>query len=223
MNARPHPICGNAKPPHAVKSGNMAEHYFSSHDGEITRTIPLNVELDGVGRDLVTAPGVFSPKGLDKGTAVLLKEVPEPQGNSLLDIGCGWGPITLSLALRRPTAKVLGIDVNQRSLDLTRRNAELLGLTNVSVGLPEDIAPDQRFDTIWSNPPIRVGKDVLHDILLTWLPRLSPGGHAYLVVQKNLGADSLMPWMSQHLDDSFAVTRYATSKGFRILHVERDR
>lgn len=199
----------------------MAEHYFSSHSGDPLHTRPLTVELDGAPRDLVTAPGIFSPKGLDKGTAVLLKEVPEPVGNSLLDIGCGWGPITLTMALRSPEATVFGVDVNHRSLSLTSLNAARLGLDHVVTALPEDIDPEVRFDTIWSNPPVRVGKDVLHDILLTWLPRLSPGGHAYLVVQKNLGADSLLPWIGEHLGDSFRATRFATSKGFRILEIAR--
>ena len=85
--------------------------------------------------------------------------------------------------------------------------------------------PELRFDTIWSNPPIRVGKEVLHEILLTWLPRLAPEGEAYLVVQKNLGSDSLQKWLDAKLDElypgEFEVSRYATAKGFRILQVYR--
>lgn len=200
----------------------MAEHYFSSHtDGEL-RTRPLAVELNGSMRHLVTAPGIFSPQGLDKGTAVLLKEVPEPSGNSLLDIGCGWGPIGLTMALRNGDARVTAVDVNRRSLELTRLNAETLGLDTVTAALPEDVDPDLAFDTIWSNPPIRVGKEILHEILLTWIPRLVPGGTAYLVVQKNLGADSLIPWLSEHLGDGFTTSRFATAKGFRIIEVRRD-
>lgn len=199
----------------------MAEHYFSSHDEGDLQTRPLTVELDGVRRELVTASGVFSPKGLDKGTAVLFKEVPQPSGNSLLDIGCGWGPITLTMALRNPLAKVTAIDVNQRSLELTRRNAAALGIETISAALPEEVDPELTFDTIWSNPPIRVGKEVLHDILLTWLPRLALGGCAYLVVQKNLGADSLVPWIDEHLGQGFDVGRYATAKGFRVIEVRR--
>ncbi len=212
---------GSRSGAHAVKSLFMAEHYFSSHDEDGLTPRPLTVELEGSERHLVTASGVFSPKGLDKGTAVLLREAPEPRGNSLLDIGCGWGPITLTLALRRPGAQVLGVDVNQRSIELTRRNAASMGLDTISTALPDDVDPGLTFDTIWSNPPIRVGKDVLHDILMTWLPRLSVGGSAYLVVQKNLGADSLIPWLAQNLGAEFAVHRYATSKGFRVIEVRR--
>ena len=90
---------------------------------------------------------------------------------------------------------------------------------------PDEVDPTLRFDTIWSNPPIRVGKEVLHNILLTWLPRLAPGGAAYLVVQKNLGSDSLQKWLDAHFlerfEGEFTVSRYATSKGFRVLEVLR--
>ena len=143
----------------------------------------------------------------------------------MLDIGCGWGPITLTLAMLAPQAQVHAVDVNSRSISLTKRNAAALGLSNVTVGTPESVDPKLRFDTIWSNPPIRVGKEVLHEILLTWLPRLAPGGEAYLVVQKNLGSDSLQKWMDAQLKElhpgEFEVSRYATSKGFRILQVHR--
>lgn len=199
----------------------MPEHYFSSHAGEDFRPQPLAVQLEGERRDLVSAPGIFSPKGLDKGTAVLLREAPAPQGQQLLDIGCGWGPIALSMGLRCPDAQVTAVDVNRRSLELTRTNAQRLGLGGVQALAPEEVDPALRFDTIWSNPPIRVGKQALHEILLTWLPRLNPGGHAVLVVQKNLGSDSLAAWLDQQLGEDFAVQRLSTSKGFRILEVRR--
>jgi 16S rRNA (guanine1207-N2)-methyltransferase len=199
----------------------MAEHYFSSQTGRDFTPRPLSVDLAGATREVLTAPGIFSPKGLDKGTAVLLKEVPAARGRRLLDVGCGWGPLSLSMALENPAAEVLGVDVNERSLALTSMNAEKLGLGNVTACRPEDVDPELRFDTIWSNPPIRVGKEVLHGILLTWLPRLSPGGVAYLVVQKNLGSDSLAAWLGTALGEEFSVARLTTSKGFRILRVLR--
>ena len=199
----------------------MAEHYFSSQSGRDFTPRPLSVDLAGATREVLTAPGIFSPKGLDKGTAVLLKEVPAARGSRLLDVGCGWGPLSLSMALQNPAAEILGVDVNERSLALTEMNAEKLGLGNVAARLPEDVDPELRFDTIWSNPPIRVGKEVLHGILLTWLPRLSPGGAAYLVVQKNLGSDSLAAWLGTALGEGFSVARLTTSKGFRILRVLR--
>jgi 16S rRNA G1207 methylase RsmC len=197
-------------------------HYFSSSPaGPFTRK-PLTVELAGETRRLQTSTGIFSPDGIDKGTAVLLAEVPAPSptGN-LLDIGCGWGPVALTMALRAPHAKVYAVDVNERCITLTNENAAALGLSNVVASTPDAVDPDVRFDTIWSNPPIRIGKDELHSLLKLWLPRLAQGGTAWLVVQKNLGSDSLQRWLAAELDDSFAVSRESTSKSFRILKVRK--
>ena len=197
-------------------------HYFSaSPAGPFTRK-PLTVELAGKTRTLQTSGGIFSPDGIDKGTAVLLAEVPAPSpAGNLLDIGCGWGPIALTMALQSPGAHVYAVDVNERCITLTNENAASLGLGNVTASAPEDVDPELRFDTIWSNPPIRIGKDELHSLLKLWIPRLAPGGSAWLVVQKNLGSDSLQRWLSQELDASFTVTREATAKSFRILRVRK--
>ena len=199
-----------------------SDHYFSSQPSGPEVRRPLRVFLDGRERTLVTSGGIFSPDAIDKGTAVLLDEVPAPSptGN-LLDIGCGWGPVTLTLALKSPGARVYAVDVNERSLALTRDNAAALGLDNVSVSLPEDVDPDLRFNTIWSNPPIRIGKDELHALLLLWLPRLAPEGTAWLVVQKNLGADSLQKWIADQLGTGYSVSRHSTAKSFRVLKIVR--
>ncbi|MCT1456933.1 class I SAM-dependent methyltransferase [Kocuria rhizophila] len=197
-------------------------HYFVSDPSLPEKRRRIGVELRGRPVDVVTAAGVFSPGDLDKGTAALLRTVPDPQGTDLLDIGCGWGPITIALAQAAPEARVTAVDVNQRSLQLTAENARSLGLTGVETALPQDVPEGRTFDTIWSNPPIRVGKDALHEILTTWLPRLNPGGTAWLVVQKNLGGDSLQRWLAQTLTADFRVERAATDKGFRIIAVHRD-
>lgn len=197
-------------------------HYFVSDPSLPEKRRRIGVELRGRHVDVVTAAGVFSPGDLDKGTAALLRTVPDPQGTDLLDIGCGWGPITIALAQAAPEARVTAVDVNQRSLQLTAENARSLGLTGVQTALPQDVPEGRTFDTIWSNPPIRVGKDALHEILTTWLPRLNPGGTAWLVVQKNLGGDSLQRWLAQTLTADFRVERAATDKGFRIIAVRRD-
>ncbi|MCU1515367.1 MAG: rRNA methyltransferase [Pseudarthrobacter sp.] len=197
-------------------------HYFSaSPAGPFTRK-PLTVDLAGETRNLQTSGGIFSPDGIDKGTAVLLAEVPAPSpAGNLLDIGCGWGPIALTMALRAPHARVYAVDVNERCITLTNENAAALGLGNVTASAPEGVDPELRFDTIWSNPPIRIGKDELHSLLTLWIPRLAAGGSAWLVVQKNLGSDSLQRWLSQQLDSTFTVTRETTAKSFRILRVRK--
>ena len=189
-------------------------HYFDPGDGEWTSR-EIQVVLEGREFTLETAASTFSPEHLDTGTRILLETVPDPIG-TVLDIGCGWGPIALTAALRSPESPVWGIDVNQRALELTRRNAVRVGVSNVTVGLPDDVPDDLRFDTIWSNPPIRVGKAELHAILETWIPRLNPGGEAWLVVAKSLGAESLRKWLGERWPDS-EVSTAEIAKGFRVI------
>ncbi|KQQ50135.1 class I SAM-dependent methyltransferase [Plantibacter sp. Leaf314] len=198
------------------------EHYFTAEPASELQLRPITAKLGGVDRSLVSASGIFSPGHLDQGTLVLLANTPPPPATGdLLDIGCGWGPIALSLALASPEATVWAVDVNQRALQLTRINAERLGLDNIRAVLPEDVPEDIRFSTVWSNPPIRVGKDELHRLLMHWLPRLQDDGDAWLVVQKNLGSDSLQKWLQEELPASFHVGRAAMAKGFRVLHARR--
>lgn len=206
-----------------LKFANMgSDHYFSAKPaGEESRR-PLRVVLAGASRDLSTAGGIFSPGRIDQGTAVLLNAVPEPPADGiLLDVGCGWGPLALTMGLKSPQAAIYAVDVNERSLSLTRDNAAALNLDNVKTAKPEDIDPQLRFDTIWSNPPIRVGKPELHSLLDLWINRLAPGGTAWLVVQRNLGSDSLQKWMTAEFGAEFQVTREHSSKGFRVLSVHR--
>ena len=197
-----------------------SDHYFSAQPSTPFTRKSIHVTLGGREHTVNTAGGIFSPDGIDKGTAVLLGGVPAPAPQGiLLDIGCGWGPIALSLAMASPEATVHAVDVNERSVELTRENAQALSLDNVVTTTPEAVDESVRFHTIWSNPPIRVGKEALHGILLQWLPRLAPGGTAWLVVQKNLGSDSLQKWLARELPTGFLVDRYSTAKSFRILRV----
>ena len=199
----------------------MSEHYFSDTPTgpERRRTVP--VELFGRTVTVQTANGVFSGDGLDKATAVLLREVPPPTGSPrILDLGCGWGPISLGLALAVPGAQLDAVDVNDRALALCRDNAARLGVDQrVRALRPEEVAADLTYDQIWSNPPIRIGKAALHDLLLRWLTRLTPDGVAYLVVGKNLGADTLARWLG---DQGWACSRISSAKGFRVLEVRPD-
>jgi 16S rRNA (guanine1207-N2)-methyltransferase len=196
------------------------EHYFTAQPAAPSERRTIEVELAGRLLSLVTAGGVFSPDRVDTGTQVLLQEAPPPPVHgTFLDLGCVWGPIDLSLGLLAPAATVYAVDVNERALELLRANADNAGLANVRAGRPDGVPSDLRFDLIWSNPPIRVGKEALHDLLRTWLPRLADDGEAYLVVQKNLGADSLQRWLRESL--MLSCDRVAVAKGFRVLRVSR--
>ncbi len=198
------------------------EHYFSSTPGSELKLRTIHATLAGASREVVTASGVFSPDRIDTGTQVLLASVPAPPpGGNLLDLGCGWGPIALTLAIESPHATVWAVDVNERALDLVRANAEKMSITNLNAVSPEDVPDDVMFMTIWSNPPIRVGKHELHGLLERWLPRLEYGSDAWLVVQRNLGSDSLHRWMQASFPEDFSFVRAATNKGYRVLRARR--
>ena len=198
------------------------EHYFSELPGSELKFREIRVKLAGQVFELTTSNGIFSPERVDSGTQVLLANTPQaPPGGHLLDLGCGWGPIALTLALQSPHATVWAVDVNSRALDLVRRNAESVGVTNINAVTPEDVPADVSFMSIRSNPPIRVGKNELHGMLGFWLPRLEPDSDAWLVVQRNLGSDSLHHWLEGWLPADFAVSRAATNKGYRVLKVRR--
>lgn len=199
-----------------------SEHYFSEAPGSDYKPKEIQVEIDGRPVSVLTAGGVFSPDHIDTGTQVLLDYLDEaPPSGNILDIGCGWGPIALSLAMHSPKATIWAVDVNERSLELTKLNAARLGITNIKVVKPEEVPAGLTFDGIWSNPPIRVGKDALHGLLLHWLPKLEVSADAFLVVQKNLGADSLHRWLEAELPENFSTIRVETSKSFRVLRVKR--
>jgi 16S rRNA (guanine1207-N2)-methyltransferase len=198
------------------------EHYFSSTPRSEPARRVIHARIAGAVRELETAAGVFSPDRVDTGTGVLLASVPPPPpGGALLDLGCGWGPISLTLALESPRAEVWAVDVNERALDLVRRNAERLGIENIRTATPDAVPEEVRFLTVWSNPPIRVGKNELHGMLRRWLPRLETGSDAWLVVARNLGSDSLQRWLQAEFPADLLVTRAATNKGFRVLRCRR--
>ncbi len=196
------------------------EHYFSAQPASEARERTIRVVLQGEVFELLTADGVFSSEHLDTGTAVLLATVPPPATEGdLLDLGCGWGPIAITLARRSPDASVWAVDVNERALALVAANARIADV-DVKTAYPQDIPAGVRFATIWSNPPIRIGKAALHELLEAWIPRLAPGGIAWLVVAKHLGGDSLQRWLGESFPD-LVVSRTTTDKGFRVLRVAR--
>lgn len=199
---------------------SAGDHYFTADPASADERRRITVTLAGRTVEVWTAPGIFSPGRVDLGTQVLLREAPPPPaGGDLLDLGCGWGPLALTMALRSPQAQVWAVDVNRRSLDLVTRTAADLGLANLRAVEPDAVPADLAFAAIWSNPPIRVGKSALHELLARWLPRLAPDGAAYLVAQRNLGADSLHRWLAEDL--GLPTERVGSAKGFRVLRVTR--
>jgi len=196
----------------------VGEQYFAAEPGSSERRKPVDVQVWGHDMGMESASGVFSSGRLDIGTGVLVRQArPSPHARVVLDLGCGYGVLACALALELPEGEVWAVDVNERALRLTADNATRLGVADrLRVHAPADVPADVAFDEIWSNPPIRIGKAALHELLGTWLPRLAPAGRAVLVVGKNLGADSLQRWI---VDQGFTCDRVASAKGFRVLEV----
>lgn len=199
-------------------------HYFSASPAVESQRHQFTLTSARGDLQVTTESGVFSRHGLDKGTAVLLDtmrrhpiETPAA-GSHLCDVGCGSGAIALTLAAQFPRCTVHAVDVNERARRLCAENAKQNNISNIVVSSPEDIDPMIRYAAIWSNPPIRIGKQELHDLLSVWLSRLLPDGHADIVVNKNLGADSLAQWITAQ---GYNVTRLGSSKGFRVLDITR--
>jgi 16S rRNA (guanine1207-N2)-methyltransferase len=199
-----------------------ADHYFSAEPSSPAQRREVTFTVAGRAYAMHAAGGVFSAGRLDPGTAVLLRkaELPTPDvTGALLDLGCGYGPIACVLAAEAPAAVVHAVDVNSRARELTAENAAQLGLADrIRVAAPEEVPDDVTFAQIWSNPPIHIGKAELHALLQKWLPRLTPDGSAWLVVNRHLGGDSLHAWL---VGLGWVVERQASQKGFRVLRVTR--
>lgn len=194
-------------------------HYFDADPAVASERGSVALTLPDVSLTLATDRGVFAREAVDPGTKLLLLEAPAPPAEGhLLDLGCGYGPIALTLARRAPSATVWAVDVNRRALELVAANAEAAGITNVRPVEPDEVPDDVAFAALWSNPPVRVGKRPMQDLLTRWLTRLSPAGRALLVVHKHLGADSLARWLER---EGWATARLRSRMGYRLLDITR--
>lgn len=199
-------------------------HYFDSQPTTASHRTEFTLHVGATTLTLASESGVFSARGLDKGTAVLLdwalkQQLPElPEGSLLCDLGCGSGAIALTMATLYPHCTVHAIDINARARQLCLDNADRNNITNVVAIDPADRKPEDCYALLWSNPPIRIGKPELHDLLRTWLGQLNVDAYAHLVVSKNLGADSLMTWLN---NQGYIAAKRASSKGFRIIEARR--
>jgi 16S rRNA (guanine1207-N2)-methyltransferase len=204
----------------------MSDHYFSADPSVPFAREPLSCEVWGERLDLVSGSGVYSRGRLDVGTAVLFRETEPPTPGQVLDLGTGYGVIGLAIAaawradgVPATDGQVTGVEVNQRAVLLANQNAASLRLADRFTAVePQAVPEDASYDEIWSNPPIRIGKQSLHDLLLQWFARLRPEGRAVMVVGKNLGGDSLQAWLT---DQGYPTTRLASAKGFRVLESRR--
>lgn len=197
---------------------SSSDHYFTPDPTSPSTPTTHQVQVRKLQLTLAGDRGVFNHGELDWGTRVLIENAQVPTGGVLLDLGCGGGAIAVALAKLRPNAEVWAVDVNERAIEVARRSVKLNDLSNVRVVTVGDVPAKLQFDAIWSNPPIRIGKDELHHLLREWLARLTPQGCADLVVHKNLGSDSLAKWLAT---EGYVVQRHTSKQGYRILHVTR--
>jgi 16S rRNA G1207 methylase RsmC len=196
-----------------------SEHYFSANPSAEQKLTNVEFSVADQLFNLQAAAGTFSSGRLDKGTAVLLSLADElPQEGRILDLGCGWGPIGIAIAKLASASQVWGVDVNARSVALANQNAKKLQLTNFQAVLSENLPSDLRFDEIWSNPPIRIGKKALHELLTKYLAVLTDQGRALLVVQKQLGAESLLKWLAAQYPAK-RVGRVLTDRGYWVIEL----
>lgn len=174
----------------------------------------LTVELLGQSMRFKTDRGVFSKNGIDYGSRVLLENYQPESAKSLLDVGCGYGTLGLTLA-KKFDLDVTMIDVNSRALDLCRQNAIDNAVSNSKIELSNIYeSVSEKYDAIISNPPIRAGKEVVHEILAGAFGHLNDGGHLTIVIQKKQGAPSAQKKMEEVFGNCQLVAR---DKGYFIL------
>lgn len=197
-----------------------SDHYFAADPSAPTSPGTVALDLPDLSLSLATDAGVFGRGRVDPGSKLLLLDgpAPTPGDRNLVDLGAGYGPIAITLATRNPQAVVWAVDVNRRALELCRANAERAGVSNVRAVEPSEVPQSTVIDRIWSNPPIRIGKQALRSLLVGWLERLGPDGTAHLVVQKHLGSDSLQRWLQE---TGWPTERRRSRASYRLLDVRR--
>ena len=189
-------------------------HYFENDDKVKTNEMTHQVKIRNLDLSFITDHGVFSKKGLDFGTRTLLESIPIKQMNgSILDFGCGYGPIGIFLKKYNQNFLIHMIDINKRSLNLALKNAILNDLVvNIyESDMYQNVST--KFDYIVTNPPIRVGKKILYEILLQAKKHLKVGGKIYFVIHKDQGAKSVM----KDMKNEYEVTLITKNKGFYVI------
>ena len=171
------------------------EHYYTQNPASKSNPTAVRFTCRGHELSLITDSGVFSKKELDTGTRILLEALPKSVCGNVLDLGCGWGPVGICLALDSPESTVTFCDINSRALDLAKKNAETCGIDGryiLSDGF-EKITGS--FDLIVTNPPIRAGKKVIYRMFADSTDHLTPDGSFYLVIRKQQGAESAVKYL----------------------------
>lgn len=192
----------------------MADHYFSSDPQSAHRYAEAAYQYRGKTLTFLTDAGVFSRGEVDRGTDALLRSLPEQMTGRVLDLGCGWGAVGVSVGKAFPACEIVLCDVNSRALELSRQNAVANGV-DVSVCQSDGLDQlDGTFDYILTNPPIRAGKQVIYRLFAQSAARLRPQGELYLVIRKQQGAESALKYLKTVFDEAETVEK---SGGFWVI------
>ena len=199
----------------------MTEHYYSRNPEVDSKPAFWNYTLRGNSFRFKTDQGVFSKSEVDFGSRLLIESfvMPDIEGE-ILDVGCGYGPIGLSVAKSEPSRLVHMVDVNQRAIELAKENASSNQISNVKIYESDRLenVTDNNFCAILTNPPIRAGKTVVHDILVKSYEYLSSQGELWVVIQKKQGAPSAKDKMKEIFDEVEVVCK---DKGYYILRAKK--
>lgn len=206
-----------------IKGANIIgpEHYYSNNPSSTHDYQEFEVTVRNVTLKLTTDAGVFSKNRLDPGTKLLMEALPlDFEINQVLDLGCGYGPIGLAVAKLLPNATVYMSDVNERAVELGLKNARLNGITNIIIKSGEGFEPfpNQRYDLIITNPPIRAGKQIIYGMVDQAFDALNPGGRLVLVIRTKQGAKSMEAKMNSVFGN---VTELEKGGGYRVFGSQR--
>ena len=193
----------------------MNDHYYTRVPQSESRPVDCTYSYRGLALTFRTDAGVFSRGEVDAGTKLLLEALPEEMDGEILDLGCGWGVIGVSIARKWPGTRVTMADVNTRALDLSRENAKRNRAEVTCVESDGMVALEgQTFDAVVTNPPIRAGKQVIYKMFADAAKSLKLGGALYLVIRKQQGAESCMKYLQTIYGN---VEKLVKSGGFWVL------
>jgi len=199
---------------------DLSDHYYTHRPGAAHDETSFDTTLRGMGFRFVTDAGVFSRDRVDFGSLLLIEAMRVGPADVVLDLGCGYGPIGAVAARLAPQGYIYMVDVNERAVELARRNLALNGIRNAEVRVSDGLVavPGIVFDTILTNPPIRAGKQTVYRLLDEAYAALRPGGALWVVVQNKQGA----PSMKRKLQELFGnVTDVARKAGYHVFRAER--